>query len=86
MLTKREPSRPTHFEVLPDRRSTNRELLDGPPRRTVAKKNSEMESIRQRPDSSTSNSEPSARLEQRLHDFVLGSSRWGYQLGYWGRW
>jgi hypothetical protein len=38
---------PSPFRVLPDLRSTNRQLLDGPPRRTLAKKNSEMESIRQ---------------------------------------
>ena len=38
------------------------------------------------PDSSARNSEPKGRIEQRPLDFVLGSWRWGYQLGYWGRW
>src|SRR6266404_8554919 len=38
---------PNPFRVLPDLRGTNHQLLDGPPRRTCAKKNSEMESLRQ---------------------------------------
>jgi len=37
---------PGLFRVLPDLRRANRQLLDGPPRRTVAKKNSAMESNR----------------------------------------
>jgi hypothetical protein len=35
------------FRVLPDLRGTNRPLLDRPPRRRFAKKNSGMEGIRQ---------------------------------------
>jgi hypothetical protein len=38
---------PSPFRVLPDLRGANHQLLDGPPRRTCAKKNSEMESLRQ---------------------------------------
>jgi hypothetical protein len=38
---------PSPFRVLPDLRGTNRQLLDGPPRGSFAKKNSEMEGIRQ---------------------------------------
>jgi hypothetical protein len=38
---------PSPFRVLPDLRGTKPQLLDGPPRRTFGKKNSEMESIRQ---------------------------------------
>jgi hypothetical protein len=38
---------PSPFRVLPDLWGTNHQLLDGPPRRTCAKKNSEMESLRQ---------------------------------------
>jgi hypothetical protein len=38
---------PSPFRVLPDLRGTNHQSLDGPPRRTCAKKNSEMESLPQ---------------------------------------
>jgi hypothetical protein len=38
---------PSAFRVLPDLRGTNRQLLDGPQRRSFAKKTSEMEGIRQ---------------------------------------
>jgi hypothetical protein len=38
---------PSPFRVLPDLRGTNRPLLDRPPRRRFAKKNSGMEGIRQ---------------------------------------
>jgi hypothetical protein len=46
MLTKREPSRPAHFEYC---LTSGHEppVVDGPPRRTCAKKNSEMESLSQ---------------------------------------
>ena len=38
---------PSPFPVFPDLWGTNRQLLDGPRRRTFARKNSDMESIRQ---------------------------------------
>ena len=38
---------PRPFRVLPDLPGTNRQLLDGPPRRSFATKNSKMESLRQ---------------------------------------
>src|SRR5438132_12618364 len=38
---------PRAFRVLPDLPGTNRQLLDGPPRRSFAKKNSNMEGVRQ---------------------------------------
>src|ERR1700737_1299682 len=38
---------PSPFRVLPDLRGTNHQLLDAAPRRTCAKKNSEMERLRQ---------------------------------------
>jgi hypothetical protein len=38
---------PNPFRALPDLRGTNCQLLDGPPRRSFAKKNSEVEGIRQ---------------------------------------